>query len=246
MTIINITPSITGLMMSQLDKTGGYDAYVEWDKAADATSIRFTATNGKRTITETLPGTARNFTIPDVQTGEVWEVTVVAVNDKGTSLATRSSLRIGKTAIGFLSVYATPDELVKDGDDDEASAWLWLHANYPTAEFVSFNHVKSVADVDRFRVLFWMRDLEGISESDVWNIPANVEAATPAIRRSTRGGGKRSPPCRARKRGSTSCILWRLETETMKSPNGGKRNEFRRIGSTNASLRGVFGSDSVA
>ena len=181
--------NITGLMMSQLDKTGGYDAYVEWDKAADATSIRFTATNGKRTITETLPGTARNFTIPDVQTGEVWEVTVVAVNDKGTSLATRSSLRIGKTAIGFLSVYATPDELVKDGDDDEASAWLWLHANYPTAEFVSFNDVKSVADVDRFRVLFWMRDLEGVSESDVWNIPSNVEAATPAIREWYKEGG---------------------------------------------------------
>ena len=181
--------SITGLMMSQLDKTGGYDAYVEWDKAADATSIRFTATNGKRTITETLPGTARNFTIPDVQTGEVWEVTVVAVNDKGTSLATRSSLRIGKTAIGFLSVYATPEELVKDGDDDEASAWLWLHANYPTAEFVSFNDVKSVADVDRFRVLFWMRDLEGVSESDVWNIPSNVEAATPAIREWYKEGG---------------------------------------------------------
>ena len=181
--------SITGLMMSQLDKTGGYDAFVEWDKAADATSILFTATNGKRTISETLAGTARSYTIPDVQTGEIWEVTLVAKNDKGTSLPTRSSLRIGKTAIGFLSVYATPEELVENGDDDEASAWLWLHETYPTAEFVSFDEIKSVDDVDRFRVLFWMRDLEGVSESDVWNIPADVEAATPAIREWYKEGG---------------------------------------------------------
>ena len=31
--------SINGLQMRQLDKTGGYDALVEWDRAADATSI---------------------------------------------------------------------------------------------------------------------------------------------------------------------------------------------------------------
>ena len=27
------------------------------------------------------------------------------------------------TAFGFLRVYATPEELVVDGDDDEASVW---------------------------------------------------------------------------------------------------------------------------
>ncbi len=42
--------SITGVQMSQLDKTGGYDALVEWNKAVDAESIRLTATNGKQTI----------------------------------------------------------------------------------------------------------------------------------------------------------------------------------------------------
>ena len=36
-----------------------------------------------------------------------------------------TGLKIGKTAIGFLSVYPTPDELISKGDDDEACAWLW-------------------------------------------------------------------------------------------------------------------------
>ena len=125
--------SISGVQMSQVDKAGGYDALVEWNKTADATGIKFSATNGKQTINETLPGTATSYTISDVKTGDTWEVTLTAVNDKGTALSTRSSLRIGKTAIGFLSVYASPEELVANGDDDEASAWLWLHETYPTA-----------------------------------------------------------------------------------------------------------------
>ena len=181
--------SISGVQMSQVDKAGGYDALVEWNKAADAQQIIFTATNGKRTISETLPGTQTSYTIKDVETGDTWEVTLTARNDKGTSLATRSSLRIGKTAIGFLSVYATPEELVQNGDDDEASAWLWLHEQYPTAQFVPFSSVTSADVIDPFRVLFWLRDLEGVSEADVWNMPADVLAATPVIRDWYREGG---------------------------------------------------------
>ena len=181
--------SISGVQMSQVDKAGGYDALVEWNKATDAQQILFTATNGKRTISETLPGTQTSYTIKDVETGDTWEVTLTARNDKGTSLATRSSLRIGKTAIGFLSVYATPEELVQNGDDDEASAWLWLHEQYPTAQFVPFSSVTSADVIDPFRVLFWLRDLEGVSEADVWNMPADVLAATPVIRDWYREGG---------------------------------------------------------
>jgi hypothetical protein len=181
--------SISGVQMSQVDKTGGYDALVEWNRAADAKDILFTATNGKRTISETLPGTQTSYTIKDVQTGDTWEVTLTARNDKGTSLATRSSLRIGKTAIGFLSIYATPEELIQNGDDDEASAWLWLHEEYPTAQFLYFGNIKSAADVDPFRVLFWLRDLEGVGEDQVWAVPAVVEGATPIIRNWYRDGG---------------------------------------------------------
>lgn len=181
--------SINGLQMRQLDKTGGYDALVEWDRAADATSIQFTATNGKRTINETLPGTATSYTISDVQTGDTWEVSLTAVNEKGTALSTKSSLRIGKTAIGFLSVYATPEQLVEQGDDDEASAWLWLHETYPTAQYVYFGDVKQASDVEPYRVLFWLRDLEGVGEDVVWNVPDVVAAATPIIKEWYKEGG---------------------------------------------------------
>ena len=114
--------SVSGVQMRQVDVPGGYNAKVEWNPAPDATSIKFTATNGKRTISETLPGGATDYTIANVETGDTWSVTLVAVNDKGASLPVSASLRIGKTAIGFLSVYPTPEELVEKGDDDEASA----------------------------------------------------------------------------------------------------------------------------
>lgn len=181
--------SISGLQMRQVDKTGGYDALVEWNKPVDATSIRLTATNGNRTINETLPGTATNYTITDVYTGDTWDVILTAVNEKGTALATRSSLRIGKTAIGFLSVYATPEDLINNGDDDEASAWLWLHDTYPTAIFVPFSSITSQDVIEPYRVLFWLRDLEGVGEDQVWAIPSDVEQATPVIREWYKQGG---------------------------------------------------------
>lgn len=181
--------SISGVSMRQVDKLGGYDALVEWEAAKDATSIGLTATNGTETETANLDGKATSYTISDVVDGETWTVTLVARNDQGAALATSSSLRIGKTTIGFLSIYETPEKLVADGDDDEASAWLWLHETYPTAEFVSFDEIDDVADIERFRVLFWLRDLEGVGESEVFAMPASVEAATPVIREWYKKGG---------------------------------------------------------
>ena len=181
--------SISGLQMRQLDKAGGYDALVEWNKAADASTIKLVATNGKRTINETLPGSATSYLINDVQTGDIWDVTLTAANDKGTALSTKSSLRIGKTAIGFLSIYETPEKLVEEGDDDEASAWLWLHENYPTAKYVYFGDVKQASDVEPYRVLFWLRDLEGVGEDAVWSVPDVVAAATPIIKEWYKEGG---------------------------------------------------------
>lgn len=181
--------SINGVQMRQVDKTGGYDVVIEWEKASDATSIKLNATNGSKTINETLAGTATQYIISDVKTGDTWDVTLIASNDKGSALPSRSSLRIGKTAIGFLSIYATPEELVANGDDDEASAWLWLHENYPTAAYVYFGNVKSEADVEPYRVLFWLRDLENVGEDQIWSVPEVVEAATPIIREWYKKGG---------------------------------------------------------
>ena len=46
------------------------------------------------------------------------------------------------------------EELVANGDDDEASAWLWLQDNYPTAQFVPFTTITSIDAIEPFRVLF--------------------------------------------------------------------------------------------
>lgn len=181
--------AIDGVSMAQIDKANGYDALVTWNKAVDATNIKFTAVAGSRKIEETLDGGVTSYTIPNVVNEEVWEVTVVAVNQAGTSLPAKTQLKIGKTMIGFLGVYATAEECVANGDDDEASAWLWLHSEYPTAKYVSFNDIHSAADLDDFRVLFWMRDLEGVGEAEVFTMPENVMAATPAVSEWYKNGG---------------------------------------------------------
>lgn len=182
--------SITGIQMSQIEKPSGNDAKVTWDAPKDATSILFAATNGRgRTIEETLDAKTTEYTITDVAYNEDWTVTLVARNSEGTSLPTTASLHIGKTAVGFLSTYATSDELIANGDDDEASAWLWFHEQYPNGLFISFRNIKSADDLDAFRVLFWLRDLEGATESDVWTMPADVQAATPHLADWYKAGG---------------------------------------------------------
>ena len=180
---------MTGLAMSQVEKASGYDSQVVWDLNETAETVIFNATDGTRTISDTLPGNATEYTIADVNYGEEWTVTVTAENTMGRSLPASASLKIGKTAIGFLSIYPTPEQLVADGDDDEASAWLWLHQEYPTARYVYFGDVKSVSDLDQFRVLFWLRDLEGVGEEEVFTMPEVVETATPFLKQWYADGG---------------------------------------------------------
>lgn len=183
---------MTGISMSQVEKAGGYDARVEWNANETATSVELVASNGgSRTITETLAATVTEYVIASVVDGEEWTVTLTAVNADGKSLPVTSSLKIGKTAIGFLSVYDTPETLIAEGDDDEACAWLWLHEQYPTAQYVYFGDVKSLQDIEPFRVLFWLRDIEGedLNDNDVFTMPTVVEEATPIIREWYANGG---------------------------------------------------------
>ena len=181
---------MTGLSMAQIEKAGGYDASVSWDVNETATSVSMTATNGStRTISETLAPSQTEYVIENVVYGEEWTVTLTAVNAEGESLPVSTSLRIGKTAIGFLSVYPTPADLIANGDDDEACAWLWLHETYPTASYVYFGDIASTADLESYRVLFWMRDLEEVSEEEVFTMPAVVENATPYVRQWYADGG---------------------------------------------------------
>ena len=81
---------------------------VTWEANSSATEVEFIATNGSRKIEETLSATTTEYTIENVVYGEEWNVTLVAVNRDGKSLPVSSTLKIGKTAIGFPSVYATP------------------------------------------------------------------------------------------------------------------------------------------
>ena len=180
---------VSGISMSQIEKPVGYDAKVVWDKAVGATALLFTATNGEKTISETLAGDATEFIIEDVQFDEFWEVSVVAQNDKGTSLSVKTSLKIGKTAIGFLSIYNTPEEHIANGDDDEVCAWLWLMEEYPNATFVPMGTITSESVIEPYRVLFWIRDLENVGEDAVWNMPEPAAAALPVITSWYKNGG---------------------------------------------------------
>lgn len=180
---------VKSVSLSQVDKVDGYDMKVEWDKATDAKSVKVVATNGRRNETKELAADATSCVIENVLVDETWNVSVIAVNDKGASLSTVSSLKIGKTMIGYLSEYATEEELIQNGDDDEACAWLWTKAEYPTAKLVYFGDVKSAADLEQFRVLFWLRDIETGRFEDVFEYSETVKAATPYISQWYKNGG---------------------------------------------------------
>ena len=181
--------AISGLSMSQVEKDYGYDAIVEWSPNPTATSLIFHAANGSRIIDETLDAGCTSYTIGDVRDGEVWDVNVTAANEKGKSLPSGISLRVGKTAVAFLSIYPDPETLISTGDDDEASAWLWLHSEYPTAKYVYFGDIDSAEDLEPFRVAFWLRDLEGVGEAEIWNMPEVVTNATHAVSEWYAAGG---------------------------------------------------------
>ena len=182
---------VSGLSLAQTERQGGYDVAVSWDRNESASSIELSATNGSRDISESLSSEAVSFLIPDVDYGEEWTVTLTAVNADGPAVPATASLRIGKTAIGFLGLYPTPEQLVADGDDDEASAWLWLHDTYPSASYIYFGDIHDAAQLDPYRVLFFIRDVEadGAGEECVFDMPQCVLDATPAVRQWYRDGG---------------------------------------------------------
>lgn len=182
---------ITDVTLVQIDKVGGYDMSISWAKGNGLSSVKLTATNGSRNISETLPGTATSYLVSDVKEGEEWNIKLIAENAEGPSLSAKSSLKIGKTKIGYLSIYDTVEELVANGDDDEVAGWAWLSKEYVSAEFVPFSSIKNASDLESFRVLFWMRDIEVIGglENAVFNMPQVVLDATPAIKTWYHNGG---------------------------------------------------------
>lgn len=90
--------------------------------------------------------------------------------------------------IAFLSLYSTPEQLIAEGDDDEACAWIWMHETFPKAVFLPFEQVKPHT-LDSIRVLFWLRDVETGRIEDVTSIPAPALAAAPLITEWYKAGG---------------------------------------------------------
>ena len=76
---------------------------------------------------------------------ERWEATLIAQNNDGKALPVEASAKIGGKIPAFLSEYATPEELIANGDDDEASAWLWFQTNYPKGEYVYFGTINRLS-----------------------------------------------------------------------------------------------------
>lgn len=91
--------------------------------------------------------------------------------------------------VAFLSPYATPEECVQNGDDDEASAWLWFHNEYPESKFLYAADITSAADLADLRVLFYIRDLDSGSEDNAWTQPTSIQQATPYIQEWYKAGG---------------------------------------------------------
>jgi len=90
--------------------------------------------------------------------------------------------------IAFLSLYSSPEQLLSQGDDDEACAWLWMHETFPGAAFLSFADIKSHT-LDSMRVLFWLRDVESGNIEDVVNIPNPAKEAADEISKWYQDGG---------------------------------------------------------
>lgn len=70
------------------------------------------------------------------------------------------------------------------------SAWLWLTNEYPSARYLYFGDIKSTTDLDPFRVLFWIRDIEDDRNGDLlFTMSDIIDATTPYITEWYKNGG---------------------------------------------------------
>lgn len=97
--------------------------------------------------------------------------------------------KVNTDGVAFLSQYATPDDILQNGDDDEASVWLWFHQEYPQGPFLYAGNIHAASDLLPYRVLFYIRDLDAGSENDAWTQPSSIQQATPYIKEWYRNGG---------------------------------------------------------
>ena len=166
-----------------------HDLQITWKASPDATSYVLQLVNGdgSKKINTTVNGTS--YLLKDVVMKERWEATLIAENAEGKALPITGSAKIGGKIPAFLSEYATPEELIANGDDDEASAWLWFHENYPKGEYVYFGNISTVDDIADYRMLFWLRDIETGNVDDIWNFSDVARNAAPCVEQYVKNGG---------------------------------------------------------
>ena len=188
------------LKMVQIDDPADenhHDLKVTWKASEDATSyilklVKFVKNDdGSTTETEVVNTTLTetSYLLKNVNMKERYEATLISQNDKGKALPVDASTRIAGKIPGFLSEYATAHELIANGDDDEASAWLWFHANYPDGDYIYFGNINKVEDIADYRVLFWLRDVETGNQDDVWKFSNVAKSAAPVIEQFVKNGG---------------------------------------------------------
>lgn len=176
--------------MTQIDNSeDDHDLQITWKGSDDATSYILKLVNGDGTkeINETV--TSTSYTLKGVEMKERWKATIIAQNAEGKALPSEASAKIGGKIPAFLSEYETPDELIANGDDDEASALLWFQENYPNGEFVYFGNINKVEDIEDYRMLFWLRDLETGNNDDIWSFSDLAKDAAPIIEQYVKNGG---------------------------------------------------------
>ena len=182
------TPS--EVKMEQIDITDEqHNLQITWTASADATSyiLKVVKNSTEEVVNTTVNGTS--YLLENVKMKDRFEATVIAQNNDGKALPVEASAKIGGKIPAFLSEYATPEELVANGDDDEASAWLWFHENYPKGEYVYFGSISIVEDIADYRMLFWLRDIETGNVDDIWNFSDVAKNAAPCIEQYVKNGG---------------------------------------------------------
>ena len=180
----------TDLKMDQVDISDDeHNLNITWKGSSDATSYLLYLENGDGSRTETATVEGTSYVLEDVAIKERWKATLIAQNSDGMALPIEASAKIGGKIPAFLSEYATPEELIANGDDDEASAWLWFQENYPKGEYLYFGDINTFEDIEDYRMLFWLRDLETGNNDDIWNFSEVARNAAPVIEQYVKNGG---------------------------------------------------------
>ena len=182
------TPS--EVKMEQIDVNDDvHNLQITWAASSDATSYILKVVKNSKDVVVNTTVSGNSYLLENVQMKDRFEATVIAQNNDGKALPVEASAKIGGKIPAFLSDYATPEELIANGDDDEASAWLWFQANYPKGEYIYFGNISTVDDIADYRMLFWLRDIETGNADDIWNFSEAAKNAAPCIEQYVKNGG---------------------------------------------------------